>query len=97
MDIYQIIIKPLITEKGTFLANKAYEYTGGTYCFEVHPLAKKTQIREAVEKIYDVKVLEVRTANRRGKVRRRGMQTGLTSSWKKAYVQLHADYHIDLF
>ena len=97
MDIYQVIVKPLVTEKGTFLANKSYQGRGGTYCFQVHPEANKAQIREAIEKIYGVKVFEVRTANRHGKVRRYRFKFGVTPGWKKAYVQLHPEYHIDLF
>jgi large subunit ribosomal protein L23 len=71
--------------------------TKGAYCFEVHKKANKAQIREAVEKIYNVKVLKVRTANRPGKYRRRGRTFGLTASWKKAIVFLDPEYHIDLF
>jgi len=97
MDIYQIIIKPLITEKGTHLTEKHYSGRGGTYCFQVHPEAKKFEIKEAVEKIYNVRVLKVRTANREGKRRRFRLTFGKTPRWKKAYVQLHPDYHIDLF
>jgi len=97
MDIYQVLIKPLVTEKGTFLANKMYEDRGGTYCFQVHLKANKAQIKEAVEKIYNVKVQKVHTANHRGKMRRYRQQYGMTPGWKKAFVQLNSDYHIDLF
>jgi large subunit ribosomal protein L23 len=67
------------------------------YSFEVHKKANKFQIREAIEKLYNVKVTGVRTANCRGKLRRRGRDFGVTRSWKKAVVELHEDYHIDLF
>jgi len=97
MDIYQVLIKPLVTEKGTFLANKTYEGRGGTYCFQVHPKANKAQIKEAVEKIYNVGVQKVHTANHRGKLRRYRLQYGTTPGWKKAFVQLDSDSHIDLF
>jgi len=97
MDIYQVIVKPLVTEKGTFLAGKEYAGRGGSYCFQVHPEANKAQIKEAVEKIYNVKVMRVRTAMHRGKVRRVRFKFGQTPDWKKAYVQLHPEYHIDLF
>ena len=92
MDDFSTIIRPLITEQGMHLAN-----TKGAYSFEVNKRANKTQIRNAVEKIYNVKVDKVRTANRRGKHRRRGRTIGVTSSWKKAVVYLEPDYHIDLF
>ena len=59
--------------------------------------ANKIQINDAVERIYNVKVLKVRTANRPGKYRRRGRNFGHTASWKKAIVYLHGDHHIDLF
>lgn len=92
MDNYNIIIRPLVTEQGTHLAN-----TKGAYSFEVHKNANKVQIKDAVEKIYNVKVRKVRTANHKGKVRRKGRTFGVTSSWKKAVVFLKPDFHIDLF
>ena len=67
------------------------------YSFEVNKRANKTQIKNAVERIYNVKVQKVRTANRKGKHRRRGRTVGVTSSWKKAIVVLDPDFHIDLF
>ena len=92
MDDYSIIIRPLITEQGTHLAN-----VKGAYSFEVNKGANKTQIKTAVEKLYNVKVNKVRTANHKGKQRRRGRNFGTTASWKKAVVYLDPDYHIDLF
>ena len=92
MDPYQIVIKPLITEQGTHLAG-----TMRAYPFQVHPKANKIQIKQAVEKIYNVKVTDVRTANRKGKPRRRGQTRGITANWKKAVVVLHEDCRIDLF
>ena len=92
MDDYNIIIKPLITEQGMHFAN-----TKGAYSFEVNKRANMTQIKNAVERIYNVKVQKVRTANRRGKRRRRGRTYGETASWKKAVVFLDAEFHIDLF
>lgn len=92
MDDYSVIIRPLITEQGTHLAS-----TKSAYPFQVRKSANKTQIKNAVEKIYGVKVQKVRTANRQGKPRRRGRTIGATPSWKKAVVYLEADYHIDLF
>jgi large subunit ribosomal protein L23 len=67
------------------------------YSFEVNRKANKQQIKRAVENIYDVKVHKVRTANRKGKYRRRGRTHGMTTAWKKAVVFLEPDYHIDLF
>ena len=92
MDDYDIIIRPLITEQGMHFAN-----TKGAYSFEVNRKANKVQIKNAVEKIYSVKVDKVRTANRKGKHRRRGRTFGVTPTWKKAVVFLEPDYHIDLF
>ncbi len=92
MDDYNIIIRPLITEQGMHFAN-----VKSMYSFEVNRKANKQQIKRAVENIYDVKVHKVRTANRKGKYRRRGRTYGVTASWKKAVVFLEPDYHIDLF
>ena len=92
VDDYNIIIRPLITEQGMHFAN-----TKGAYSFEVNKKANKRQIKSAVEKIYGVKVDKVKTANRKGKYRRRGRTAGMTASWKKAVVFLEPDYHIDLF
>jgi ribosomal protein L23 len=103
MDIYHTIIRPLVTEKGTHqshvtcAATKSRPARGGSYTFEVHRKANKTQIRQAIEKIYNVKVLSVRTSNRQGKRRRYRAAYGTTRSWKKAVVVLNPDYHIDLF
>lgn len=92
MDNYNIIIKPLVTEQGMHFAN-----TKNAYSFEVNTKANKVQIRNAVQQLYSVKVVDVRTANVKGKPRRRGRHIGYTKSWKKAVVVLHPDYHIDLF
>lgn len=92
MDDYKIIIRPLVTEQTMHFANAK-----NAYSFEVNRKANKVQIKEAVERLYNVKVEGVRTANRRGKLRRRGGQFGLTKSWKKAIVVLNEEYHIDLF
>lgn len=92
VDDYEIIIRPLVTEQGMHFAN-----TKGAYPFEVNRDANKIQIKNAVEKIYSVKVDKVRTANRRGKRRRKGRAYGITRAWKKAVVFLKPDYHIDLF
>ena len=80
---FQIIRRPIITEKGL-----AAKETRHTVVFEVSSDATKTQIREAVQKIFKVKVDDVRTANVHGKFRRRGMRGGYRADWKKAYVRL---------
>ncbi len=82
---YQIIRRPVITEKG--LGAKEAE---GTLVFEVAAAATKTEIKEAVQKVFKVKVAEVRTANFQGKERRRGKFAGYRPDWKKAYVRLKA-------
>lgn len=92
MNDTSIIIRPLITEQSTHLAG-----TKSAYSFQVSKRANKIQIRSAVETLYSVKVRKVRTANRRGKTRRKGKNIGMTASWKKAVVYLEPDYHIDLF
>jgi large subunit ribosomal protein L23 len=83
MTIYDVLRKPLVTEKG--VTKKDEERT---LCFQVAPGANKTQVKQAVEKLFKVKVAEVRTANFDGKLRRRGRFTGYRPEWKKAYVKL---------
>ncbi len=85
MTLYDVIRRPLITEKGHTQREEA-----NTLCFEVHADANKIQIRQAVELVFKVKVAEVRTNNYVGKLRRRGKFTGYASDWKKAYVRLQA-------
>jgi large subunit ribosomal protein L23 len=80
---YQIIRRPVITEKG--LSAKESE---ATLVFEVSSKASKTEIKNAVQSIFKVKVDTVRTANFAGKERRRGKFTGYRPDWKKAYVRL---------
>jgi large subunit ribosomal protein L23 len=91
MNDYQVIIRPLITEKNTNLMmfNK--------YSFEVAREANKFQIRRAVENIFEVSVVDVHTMNVRGKKRRRGREYGYQRDWKKAIVTLADGDHIDLF
>jgi large subunit ribosomal protein L23 len=82
---YQIIRRPVITEKGL-----GAKETEGTLVFEVSVQATKTEIKQAVQSIFKVKVDSVRTANFEGKERRRGKFVGDRPSWKKAYVRLQA-------
>ncbi len=94
MDLYHTIIRPMVTEKGTHQSHQSHPATAsrpgraGAYTFVVHPEATKPMIREAIEKIYSVKVVSVRTANRKGKPRRVRYKTGNTRKWKKAVVVL---------
>ena len=92
MNDFEVIVKPLITEQCMHFANKR-----GAYSFEVNRNANKNEIKLAVQRLYNVKVDKVRTANRLGKVRRRGRSVGQTADWKKAVVYLKPEYHIDLF
>ena len=83
MDNYQILIRPLITEKGLEQVN-----TSNQYPFEVNAKANKAQIRRAVEEVFGVKVRDVRTMMRHGKPRRVRHTRGRTRRWKKAVVTL---------
>ena len=91
MNARSVIIAPVVSEKSYELlaANK--------YTFRVHPDAHKTQVRQAVEEIFSVRVQEVRTVNVKSKPKRRGISSGRTREWKKAVVQLHPDDSIELF
>jgi large subunit ribosomal protein L23 len=91
MDATQIIIRPIVSEKSYVLA------TADKYTFRVHDRAHKTQIKQAVEELFDVKVLEVRTMSVKSKPKRRGYTAGRTREWKKAIVQLRAGDRIDIF
>ena len=92
MDYTDVIIKPLVTEKSTHQQN-----TRNTYAFEVNRAANKHQIKLAVEKLYNVKVADVRTMNRKGKPRRTKYKLTTTSDWKRAVVALAEDSRIELF
>ena len=81
--LYDVIRKPLITEKGLQVKE-----TESTLVFDVAPEATKTEVKQAVEALFKVKVENVRTANVLGKERRRGKFTGFKPDWKKAYVRL---------
>jgi large subunit ribosomal protein L23 len=85
ISVYDVIKKPIVTEKG--VTKKDSERT---LCFEVAVDANKTQIRQAVEQLFKIKVEEVRTSTTAGKLRRRGRFAGYRSDWKKAYVKLQA-------
>ncbi|MGB7263980.1 MAG: 50S ribosomal protein L23 [Terracidiphilus sp.] len=84
-NLYTVIRRPLITEKGL-----GVKETEGTLVFEVAPSATKTEVKEAVEALFKVKVAAVRTSVFAGKERRRGKFAGFRPDWKKAYVKLKA-------
>ncbi len=92
MDNVNIIIKPLVTEKSTHHQN-----TRNSYAFEVHHLANKLQIKAAIEKLYSVKVTDVRTMVRKGKPRRSRYKLATTSDWKRAIVVLAENSRIEHF
>ncbi len=83
MNFYDVLQGPVVTEKSETI--RALEQT---LCFRVHPDATKTDIKNAVQTVFKVKVAEVRTANYEGKLRRRGRYFGYRPNWKKAYVKL---------
>jgi len=92
LEPYQVIIKPLVTEKGTYLSEELNAYT-----FEVNPGATKTDIKRAVQELWEVRVDSVRTQNRKGKPRRTRYGIGHTRNWKKAIVVLHEEDRISFF
>jgi large subunit ribosomal protein L23 len=87
----QIIIRPVVSEKSYVLA------AADKYTFRVHPQAHKTQIRQAVEALFDVHVVEVRTMSVKSKPKRRGYTSGRTRAWKKAVVQVRPGESIPIF
>ena len=97
MDLYHVVIRPIVTEKSTHQSRYGSGRRGGAYSFEVHPDANKAEIRDAVQKLYGVKVLSVRTSNRLGKLRRFRWRWGRTRKTKKAVVMVDPNSHIDLF
>lgn len=88
----QILVRPLVTEKNMHRATN-----NNQYAFEIHPMADKDDVKGAVESLFSVKVLKVRTQNRRGKLRRHRFKASRTAAWKKAVVTLHAENRIDFF
>ena len=90
--LYTVIRRPIITEKGL-----GVKETEGTLVFDVAPNASKTEVKQAVEALFKVKVAAVRTANVLGKERRRGKFAGFRPDWKKAYVKLSPKDKITIF
>ncbi len=91
MDARQVLIRPVISEKSYALL------TANKYTFRIHPKAHKTQVRQAVEEIFGVRVNGVRTVWVKPKPKRRGWTTGKRRQWKKAIVTLHPEDSIELF
>ncbi|HEX6222039.1 MAG TPA: 50S ribosomal protein L23 [Acidimicrobiia bacterium] len=89
---HDIILAPVVSEKSYDLIEHS-----NTYTFEVDPRATKPQIRDAVERVFDVKVLRVNTMNRKGKVKRTGYKLGKRKDIKRAVVTLAEGDSIDLF
>ena len=92
LESHQVILRPLVTEKGMHRSSRDNQYG-----FEINPLATKDDVRRAVEDCFDVKVLKVRTQNRKGKPRRYKFRYGFTKNWKKAIVTLDSEHRIDFF
>ena len=91
MDASQVIIRPVVSEKSYALA------TVGKYTFRVHQDAHKTQIKQAIELLFDVRVLNVATSSVPSKPKRRGYTAGRTRAWKKAVVQVSEGDSIPIF
>jgi large subunit ribosomal protein L23 len=91
MDASQVIIRPVVSEKSFVQAEI------GKYTFRVHTDAHKTQIRQAVEQLFEVRVRDVHTVSVKSKPKRRGLHSGRTRTWKKAIVQLQPGDTIPIF
>ncbi|MDE3077991.1 MAG: 50S ribosomal protein L23 [Chloroflexota bacterium] len=92
MNVWDVLKRPLITEKGTDRQGQLNQYS-----FEVDPVANKNQVKEAVEAAFKVKVTDVHTMNVRGKMRRLGKHKGMTRDWKKAIVTVQQGQTITEF
>jgi large subunit ribosomal protein L23 len=91
MDASQVIIRPVVSEKSFVQAEI------GKYTFRVHSDAHKTQIRQAIEELFEVRVRDVRTVSVKSKPKRRGIYAGRTRTWKNAIVQLQPGDTIPIF
>lgn len=92
LEPYQVVLRPLVTEKGVHRSTRQNQYA-----FEVNPLATKDDVRRAVEELFNVTVVKVRTQNRKGKPRRYKFRYGYTKNWKKAMVTLDEQHRINFF
>jgi len=92
MDLNDVLVRPLVTEKTTAQLNG-----DRTYGFEVGMNANKIEVKRAIEAFYGVEVADVRTLIVRGKLKRRGRHLGKRSNWKKAYVRLAEGHSLPLY
>ena len=92
LEPHQVILRPLVTEKGTHQFTRHNDYS-----FEVNLWATKEEIKAAVEELFNVRVEKVRTQMRVGKQRRYRFKFGRLSNWKKAIVKLHPEDKIEFF
>ena len=92
LEPHQVVVRPLVTEKGVYHSSELNQYA-----FEVHPFATKSDVKQAVEELFHVKVTKVRTQTRQGKPRRYRFRQGYTKDWKKAIVTLDSESRIDFF
>ena len=91
IDVRHVLIAPVVSEKSYSLIEER------KYCFKVHPDAHKTQIRQAVEELFDVTVVGVNVIKVQPKPKRRGVYRGTRPGWKKAIVELKAGDRIEIF
>ncbi len=91
-DLFGVVLRPVVTEKSSAAFAARKEYT-----FEAHPQATKRDIRAAVEELFGVRVIHVRTLQQRSKRRTMGRSEGRRPRWKKAFVRLHEEDSIDVF
>ena len=89
---HQIVLKPLVTEKGMHRSTR-----NNAYAFEVNRLATKSDVKRAVEELFEVSVVKVHVQNRKGKPRRTKFHLGHTAPWKKAIVTLDKEHRINFF
>ena len=89
---HQILLKPLVTEKGMHRSTR-----NNAYAFEVNRLATKADVKRAVEELFEVSVVKVHVQNRKGKPRRTRFRFGYTGAWKKAIVTLDSEHRINFF
>ncbi|NDC39139.1 MAG: 50S ribosomal protein L23 [Proteobacteria bacterium] len=92
LEAHQVVVRPLVTEKGTHLIERY-----NTYLFQVHPQATKAQIKSAIETLFDVSVVGLRTIKRKGKPRRYKQRMSYRSDVKRALVKLAENDRIALF
>lgn len=94
LEPHQVILAPLITEKGTHQSTHIHH---NAYAFQVNLWANKVQIKQAVQELFNVRVEAVRTQLRLGKKRKYRFREGRLSNWKKAIVKLHPEDRIEFF